>query len=270
MMFDIVRKIIDQFKRFNQPVIKTYNYSIDSEYHSQRNNQIIPHLSCNTTSVIMAIKQAIPGWQHFFNMNQSLKSCTDKEITILEEMEPIKGKILRGEVSKNLYPFYLIQPEDYMSAFLQTQEAYNVMKAKVPTAFKDGVALYRPQQVHIMLVWAANELISNIASFKILTLTEILNIVSSCGGAVLNGIFPQEAKDDIDHFISVSGYTTTQTNSKSIDLSLVQEIIIDDPYGDFRTDYVNQRGNDIRLTKEEFHNYFKPMGAEGKWAIVLK
>ena len=37
------------------------NYSKDSEYHSQRNNMVVPYSSCNTTSMVMALKQA--GWE---------------------------------------------------------------------------------------------------------------------------------------------------------------------------------------------------------------
>lgn len=34
------------------------NFSKDSEYHTQINNKFVPHESCNTTSMVMALKQA--------------------------------------------------------------------------------------------------------------------------------------------------------------------------------------------------------------------
>jgi hypothetical protein len=61
------------------------NYSTDSEYHSQRNNAIVPYASCNTTAMVMALKQA--GWS----------------MPLFDPEHP--------------------QPEDDLSAFLRTDEA---------------------------------------------------------------------------------------------------------------------------------------------------
>jgi hypothetical protein len=74
------------------------NYSKDSEYHSQRNNKIIPHSSCNATSMIMALKQAgvrLPFPDRY-------------------------------------------QPEDYLSLFLQSDLAKEKMKELAPWALGPG------------------------------------------------------------------------------------------------------------------------------------
>jgi len=38
-----------------------HNFSRNSDYHTQRNNLKVPFASCNTTSMVMALKQA--GWK---------------------------------------------------------------------------------------------------------------------------------------------------------------------------------------------------------------
>lgn len=50
----------------------------------------------------------------------------------------------------------------------------------------------------------------------------------------------------------------------------VTHFIIDDPFGNFRTDYQDQRGNNIRITMDEFVVIFKPTGNdEVKWAHLI-
>ena len=50
----------------------------------------------------------------------------------------------------------------------------------------------------------------------------------------------------------------------------VTHFVIDDPYGNFRTDYEDQRGNNIRITREEFIAIFNPTGDdEVKWAHLV-
>ncbi len=50
----------------------------------------------------------------------------------------------------------------------------------------------------------------------------------------------------------------------------ITHLIIDDPYGNFRTDYQDHRGNDIRITWDDFTVIFNPTGNETvKWAHLV-
>ncbi|MDT8297887.1 MAG: hypothetical protein RQ801_06280 [Spirochaetaceae bacterium] len=47
-------------------------------------------------------------------------------------------------------------------------------------------------------------------------------------------------------------------------------VIIDDPYGDWRTDYTDHRGNDVEMSLMEFAGVFRPCGKEEvKWAHLV-
>ena len=82
------------------------------------------------------------------------------------------------------------------------------------------------------------------------------------GGVVLSGEFRLKNRN-LHHIVSLAGFVTDGNED-------VTHFIIDDPYGDFRTDYQNQQGNNIRITKDEFMVIFRPTGNdELKWAHLV-
>ena len=68
--------------------MKEFNFSKDSEYHTQRNNMLIPFSSCNQTAAIMALKQA----------GHKLETFPEA-----------------------------VQPEDYLTELLQSKQSYEIM-----------------------------------------------------------------------------------------------------------------------------------------------
>jgi hypothetical protein len=216
-----------------------FNYSKDSDYHTQLNNRRLPLSTCNTTSMIMALKQAgvePPG---------PLKG--DKTIYLLEGGEDV-------------------QPEDYFTDFLRSPAAYGEMKELCPWFFdaETGKALVAPNEVHQMLEWGVNTLLKRqVDEFSTeVPIPEIVAHLMKGGGVVLSGKFRLKNRT-LNHIVSLAGFVTGKNED-------ITHFIIDDPYGNFRTDYKDQHGNNIRITRDEFIAIFNPTGNEGvKWAHLL-
>lgn len=147
----------------------TVNKSKDIDYHSQRNNLIVPFESCNTTSAIMALKQA--------------------RIHVPE----VEGR----------------QPEDVLSELLRTNEAYDEMKIRAPWAFDFTGPVYPPQQVHTMLEWGVNKYIGeDVDTFGTHWVREdLLAEINLGGGVILSGVFPMNNRGELRHIVSLAGYS---------------------------------------------------------------
>ena len=204
-----------------------FNYSKDNAYHTQINNRRLPLSTCNTTSMIMALKQAgvrPPG--------------------------PLKG----------------VQPEDYLTDFLRSPESYRKMKEMTPWFFdrKTGKAILPPNEVHQMLEWGVNTLLNKqVDRFSTgVSIETIIAHLIKGGGVVLSGEFRLKNRN-LHHIVSLAGFVTDENED-------VTHFIIDDPYGNFRTDYQDQHGNNIKITRDEFMVIFKPTGDdEVKWGHLV-
>lgn len=212
--------------------MKIFNYSKNSDYHTQRNNKLIPFSSCNTTSMVMAMKQA-------------------------------NVKMFHHE--------YHEQEEDALTDFLLSEESYEKMKTLAPWAHdRNGEAIYPPNQVHAMLEWAVNHLTnSKIVRFTTsATFTQIIAHIMKGGGIVLSGQFPLGDRY-LGHIVSLAGHMTDQNDitPEHIDTRKISHVIIDDPYGDYRTEYADHRGNDVIMPVNEFKDIFNERGSmTQKWA----
>ena len=217
-----------------------YNFSTDSEYHTQRNNVMVPHKSCNTTSSVMALKQA------------------NITFTVPETW----------------------QEEDYLSSLLQTEEAYLVMKELAPWAFDaNDIPIYPPQQVHAMLEWGINKMVGrtvDVFQTNVSIREMILQIVKG-SGIVLSGQFDLPDGREIGHIVSLAGVVTSQRDLKNIQSHIdvytdtIEAFIIDDPYGNWHTSYTDHRGNNVEMSFDTFNQVFRrPGDTENKFAHVIK
>ncbi len=201
------------------------NHSRDSEYHSQRNNRVIPHASCNSTSMIMALKQA--GVVLPFPDNQ--------------------------------------QPEDYLTCILLSETCIRQIEKLAPWALdrQTGKPLFPPYEIHVLMEWAVNYLLNKqIVSFSTKTpIEKIIRQIDNHGGAVLSGRFPVN-RTHYNHMVSLAGYMTHQGS--------ITALLIDDPYGDYKTAYRSPRGNNIPVPYKEALKIFKPTGNDySKWAYLV-
>lgn len=183
------------------------NFSKDSDYHSQINNKIVPLSSCNTTSMIMALKQA-----------------------------------------KVQLPDYTGQPEDTLSAFLQTKEAYRMQKILAPWSYLN----YPPQEVHVCLEWGTNTWIGQeVDHFTTETkLEDIAPTLKKGKGIIISGIF-RVGDYNFNHIVSIAGFVKEES---------ITHYIIDDPYGDWTKQYKDHHGNNVVLTVEQFKSIFDKQG----------
>ena len=159
-----------------------------------------------------------------------------------------------------------VQPEDYLTDFLRSPEAYRKMKEMTPWFFdrETGKATVAPNEVHQMLEWGVNTLLRRqVDRFSTgVSIEMIIGHLIKGGGVVLSGEFRLKNRN-LHHIVSLAGFVTDENED-------ITHFIIDDPYGDFRTDYQSQRGNNIRITRDEFMVIFNPTGNdEIKWGHLI-
>lgn len=198
----------------------TINRSIKGEYHTQRNNRIVPHKACNVTSKAM--------WYKYNGFR----------------ITPPKGK----------------QPEDWFAELLDSDRAHRYMAAHFPWA----VGEFPPREVHGMLVWLDGEIMERTVSRFDNAYPVRSHLWRLLQGEVLiwSGLFCER----LHHVVCGVGFETDQTDVEDaedpddIDLNRVTAFIMDDPYGNWRTDYRDHRGDDIRMPVEVWGDTMKPLG----------
>lgn len=200
--------------------MRRINYSLGIDYHSQRNNVLVPYSSCNTTSMIMALKQA--HWTLPIDRTYS-------------------------------------QPEDALTAFLRTPDAYDKQRELAPWS----VTAHPPQEVHAVLEWGVNAWLGHEVDRFVLDARspDLRNTLDSGGGAVLSGRFPLP-RGELGHIVSLAGYVLEEET--------VTDWIIDDPYGDWHSQYRDSHGNDCDLSLAEFKTIFDRRGDGCYWAHVIR
>lgn len=211
---------------------RTRNFSKDSNYHTQRNNAQIPFSSCNTTSMVMALKQA--GW--------------------------------------NIPAPAGVQPEDHLTTFLRGDCGMGALARLAPWAIDrvTKTALYPPNEVHAVLSWGVNELLQEeVSVFRTDWLVDELPAALTDGcGIVLSGTFPLPDGGELGHVVSLAGYITAEEShgEDTPSFSNLDMLLLDDPYGDWRTGYHDHRGNDTPMAPTDFMQIMKPAGSRRKWA----
>ncbi len=159
-----------------------------------------------------------------------------------------------------------VQPEDYLTDFLLSPESYRKMKEMTPWFFdrETGKANVAPNEVHQMLEWGVNTLLKKqVDRFSTgVSIETIIAHMIEGGGVVLSGEFRLKNRN-LHHIVSLAGFVTDGNKD-------VTHFIIDDPFGDYRTDYADHHGNNIMITRDEFVEVFKPGGDdEVKWAHLI-
>lgn len=211
--------------------MKTINISNDSEYHTQRNNRLNPSGTCNTTASINALRSS--------NIAFSWP----------------KG----------------VQPEDHLTATLDSDEAWAIMHRDHSWAITDG---YEPRHVHAMLSWAINEKLVRRPVVRFSTTTTwheiIFNIVALRCAVNLSGKFTK-----FGHIVTLVGLKTNQndieqcTDPNQIDMESIVSLVIDDPYGNYHSAYRDHRGNNISFTFPELDRITKEYYKNRKWAHLF-
>lgn len=207
------------------------NLSKNIPYYTQRNNRFYPHGTCNTTAMVQALEASGLHFEYPQDM----------------------------------------QPEDYLTQILDSQEAWDIMRSRYPWAIAGG---YSPRHVHHMLVWAVNDKLfgRKVVEYKCISTQKIILSLLKGHAVVVAGRFTK-----FGHIVAVVGFETSQEDITAnsapeyIDLLKISRIIIDDPYGNYHTGYKNVNGNDTPYTIQQFDWVVKEYNnLQKKWAHVFE
>lgn len=207
------------------------NNSENKPYYTQRNNKLKPNGACNVTSMIAALSAA--GW----------------------EVE---------KLATEDYP----QPEDALMHFILADSRVDSFWRKL-----DSAGHYAPNEWHPVLAYGTNlymrecgllgEKETAVEWGENRTLADIQHVISEGGAAVLSGVFVAEGKKTIGHVVACVGIKSDADGNFT-------HFIIDDSWGDYRTEYRNQNGNDIEMPVADFKAIIRHCNQDMKMAHIVR
>jgi hypothetical protein len=211
--------------------LSIYNISKDDDYHTQRNNKIIPLSACNVTSAIMMLKASGIDFDY----------PKDK------------------------------QPEDYLMEMLLSDEGYEVTKKIAPWAIENNIRPNELHAVlnHFInkLVGRKVTYFTLHRSMKSI----IFDIIKGKASLVSGSFTEYGHMITIVGFTTNQIINSGNLKSKDeIDMNKVINIIVDDPYGNYFKNYEDQRGNNIYFPLNEIDGLLKSYNnLDSKWCHVI-
>lgn len=207
------------------------NNSKNKPYYTQRNNALKPNCACNVTAMIAALVAA--GW--------------DVEKLATEQYA---------------------QPEDALMHFILADARVDACWKKI-----DPKGMYAPNEWHPVLAFGTNlylrergligkdESVVEWGEWR--SKSQIADTIRNGGAAVLSGLFPSGGRKTIGHVVACVGF-------KEDDDGNLTHFILDDSWGDYRTEYRMQNGNDIEMPLEDFNSKIRHCGADNKMAHLIR
>lgn len=235
----VMNKMFDRFLKIRK--IVEFIPVEDSAWRSQRDNKLFALSACNVTSMVMAAHQA--GY----------------DVERFEE---------GGE-----------QAEDVLMTICRSKPVEDFTKKNTPWAWNSKKRSWNfpPNEVHASLSFALNKMLDkDVSVFKTsYRLLDIAQTLLDSGGAVVSGVFELEDGRELGHVVSVSGIKYKGTGVASFDKHYIKEadikgFYIDDPYGDYTTNYTNTHGNNIYMSISDFIRIFRKSGTSTKWAHLIR
>jgi hypothetical protein len=197
-----------------------YDYSLKNDYYTQRNNLKVPFTACSRTSTVMALNQS--GW--------------------VKEVEQLEFK----DISNG------IQPEDFLSSISDFRGPIERLKQTSPWFFKDGKLTAPAHQIPQILVESINYLFGNgvatLMEYPSYNLDFLINKLKHGYGIALFGKIKQPNGKILRHVVSLAGYEEVGGE--------IVNMIIDDPYGVYKTNYTYHCGNNVIVPIAEFMEFF--------------
>lgn len=207
------------------------NNSKDKPYYTQRNNRLKPNGACNVTAMIAALSAA--GWA--------------------------VEKIVSEKFS---------QPEDVLMDFILNDERTNECWRRL-----DPLGHYPPNEWHQVLALGTNLLLRKMGIARkdetvvdwgeCRTKEQIVQTIIRGGSCVLSGIFSVEGKKTIGHVVACVGFKTD-------DKGILSHFIIDDSWGDYRTEYADHNGKNIEMPVSDFVSKIRHCGTDIKRGHLIK
>lgn len=204
-------------------------------YLSQRVNAELPLVSCNVTSVLMAMDAS---------------------------RHPPAG--IAG-IPDGVAGAPAIQPADYLNQLMASDEAMSAMRLLCPWFFdKDGKPTVRPAEAPLMLAWMVSRawgawwMLFHDSSQAVETLADSIDMNRA---AVVSGSFTPSG-----HYVAVVGYGYVPTLRGT--RGAVTSMVVRDPWGDWTKGYAEHYGNEVEIPREDFIRLVKPAGGNLKSALV--
>jgi hypothetical protein len=228
------------FKKARKGKNMIVNISTDRKYLTQRDNEVRPHETCAPTSMVMGL--------HYSNVEFPHKDG--------------------------------VQPEDDLTTFTATDPGVinfykNNSEAWIRRAYLAGT---HGNEIHSVLSygtnkWAGKEVTNFTWNSSVQAIIANLLKGKAC---VLSGRFPYLNKKgeiiEIGHVVCAVGFETEQDGVRedNIDVSKIKHIIIDDPYGNYRSLYQDKNGNDVMMPYADFVKYIRECGKVMKWSHFIE
>ncbi|MBQ7158630.1 MAG: hypothetical protein IJS09_04285 [Treponema sp.] len=209
----------------------TKNNSEGKPYYTQRNNRLKPNGACNVTAMIAAL---------------------------------VAAGYAVGALATEQYP----QPEDALMHFILSDKRVDAYWRRI-----DPIGRCAPNEWHPVLAYGTNLFLRErgvvgndtepVAWSEQHTVREIVQVIEGGGAAVLSGVFLAEGKQTIGHVVAAVGFKTDENGR-------LTHFIIDDSWGDYRTEYKNRNGNDIEMPLEDFQTKIRHCGTDCKLAHLVR
>ena len=209
----------------------TKNNSEGKPYYTQRNNKLKPNGACNVTAKIAAL---------------------------------VAAGYAVGALATEQYP----QPEDALMHFILSDKRVDAYWRRI-----DPIGRCAPNEWHPVLAYGTNLFLRErgvvgndtvpVAWSEQHTVREIVQVIEGGGAAVLSGVFLAEGKQTIGHVVAAVGFKTDENGR-------LTQFIIDDSWGDYRTEYKNRNGNDIEMPLEDFQTKIRHCGTDCKLAHLVR
>lgn len=209
----------------------TINNSAGKPYYTQRNNALKPNGACNVTAMIAALLAA-------------------------------------GYAVDSLATEMFKQPEDALMNFILKDWRTNEAWQKI-----DPLGRFAPNEWHPVLAIGTNLFLRErgligkdetaVEWGEWRTKSQIADTIRNGGAAVLSGLFVAEGKKTIGHVVAAVGYKADEAGN-------ITHFIIDDSWGDYRTEYANHNGKAVEMPLADFNSKIRHCGADNKMAHLIR
>lgn len=174
------------------------------------------------------------------------------------------------------------QEEDTFFKYLDTEGVHDLYKKLYPTVEETGLPVneYAPMCTLAFNNWIGTPNLA-VCKFSSTISNMIFEIVVKHKPVIFSGLWPYTSvvsgKDmEISHVATLVGIVYKNIDLKhvaspdKIKHTDIEYMIVDDPYGDYKTRYKNKSGNNIEMPLQDFINISKTVKSPiNKWAITF-
>jgi hypothetical protein len=155
------------------------------------------------------------------------------------------------------------QPEDNLLDFIRNssivQRRWDVIDPQHKTP---------PNQLHELLCLGTNLWLEHLRGPKIellwkLSIDDIVTVIDFGGAVVMSGKFQDRQSGEIGHIVPIVGYQEDRPGK-------VTHFILDDPWGDYESQYRIQRGDDIFMPISDWLSMIREQNKPLKFGHVIK